>query len=60
MLQVSHSSRREVSVVDPSWELTDPNPDVRSLFLEFNDTYFWGKLDCVEVRWSPRMTLYDF
>lgn len=46
-----------VSVVDGSWELIDPNPDVRALFLQFNDLYFWGKLSGVEVRWSPRMTL---
>ncbi|KAI8505400.1 hypothetical protein Bbelb_165890 [Branchiostoma belcheri] len=48
---------RSLSIVDQSWELTDPNPNVHALFLEFNATYFWGKLDCVEVKWSPRMTL---
>lgn len=46
-----------VSVVDDSWELIDPIPDVRQLFLQFNDTYFKGLLSSVEVRWSPRMTL---
>ena len=45
------------SLVDPIWELIDPNPDARDLFLQFNDRYFWGKLSAVEVRWSPRMTL---
>ncbi|KAM7296050.1 DNA-dependent metalloprotease SPRTN [Ixodes scapularis] len=49
--------RRKVSVVDPYWELTDPNPDIHGLFLEFNDAYFWGKLLGVEVKWSSRMTL---
>ncbi|KAK7479448.1 hypothetical protein BaRGS_00029264 [Batillaria attramentaria] len=51
------SSSRPLSVVDPSWEVTDPNPDVRTLFLQFNDHFFWGKLSGVEVKWSPRMTL---
>lgn len=46
-----------VSVVDDSWELIDPIPDVRQLFLQFNDVYFNGLLASVEVRWSPRMTL---
>ncbi|KAM4693407.1 uncharacterized protein O3C94_004051 [Discoglossus pictus] len=47
----------EMSVVDPSWELLDPIPDIRALFLQFNDMFFWGKLSGVEVKWSPRMTL---
>ena len=46
----------KTSLVDESWELLDPNPDARALFLEFNEIYFWGKLAGVEVRWSPRMT----
>ncbi|XP_039260290.2 uncharacterized protein LOC120336638 [Styela clava] len=45
------------SIVDPSWELLDPSPDVRVMFQEFNAMYFWSKLSMVEVRWSPRMTL---
>lgn len=48
---------RPLSIVDQSWEMLDPNPDVRAMFLEFNDMFFWGKLSGVEVRWSPRMTL---
>ncbi|XP_025105865.1 sprT-like domain-containing protein Spartan isoform X1 [Pomacea canaliculata] len=48
--------QRPLSVIDESWELLDPNPDVRALFLEFNDHYFWGRLVGVEVKWSPRMT----
>lgn len=47
------------SLVDPYWEVTDPNPDVRALFLQFNDRFFWGRLAGIEVRWSPRMTLYS-
>ncbi|KAM6915587.1 DNA-dependent metalloprotease SPRTN [Xenentodon cancila] len=49
--------QRPLSIVDESWEVLDPNPDVRAMFLEFNDTFFWGKLSGVEVKWSPRMTL---
>ncbi len=48
---------RPLSVVDESWEMLDPNPDVRAMFLQFNDQFFWGKLSGVEVKWSPRMTL---
>ncbi|KAG9474287.1 hypothetical protein GDO78_004540 [Eleutherodactylus coqui] len=45
------------AVVDPSWELLDPNPNIHELFLQFNEMFFWGKLQGVEVKWSPRMTL---
>ncbi|KAL3052198.1 hypothetical protein OYC64_004867 [Pagothenia borchgrevinki] len=48
---------RPLSIVDSSWETLDPSPDVRAMFLEFNETFFWGKLNGVEVKWSPRMTL---
>ncbi|XP_037305320.2 DNA-dependent metalloprotease SPRTN [Pungitius pungitius] len=48
---------RPLSIVDASWETLDPNPDVRAMFLEFNEVFFWGKLYGVEVKWSPRMTL---
>lgn len=48
---------RPLSIVDESWETLDPNPDVRAMFLGFNDMFFWGKLSGVEVKWSPRMTL---
>lgn len=51
------SPGRPLSIVDESWETLDPNPDVRAMFLEFNDMFFWGKLSGVEVKWSPRMTL---
>uniref|UniRef100_A0A3Q2YAI0 DNA-dependent metalloprotease SPRTN n=1 Tax=Hippocampus comes TaxID=109280 RepID=A0A3Q2YAI0_HIPCM len=50
-------AERPLSVVDASWETLDPTPDVRAMFLEFNDRFFWGKLSGVEVKWSPRMTL---
>lgn len=48
---------RPLSIVDESWEMLDPSPDVRAMFLEFNDMFFYGKLSGVEVKWSPRMTL---
>eukprot|EP00117_Sycon_ciliatum_P034282 scpid71314/ scgid3344/ Zinc finger RAD18 domain-containing protein C1orf124 homolog len=51
------SSNESKSIVDDSWELVDPNPDARQLFMMYNDRYFGGKLAGVEVRWSPRMTL---
>ncbi|XP_051954564.1 DNA-dependent metalloprotease SPRTN [Xyrauchen texanus] len=57
---ISHSRSRPekpMSVVDGSWEMLDPNPDVRAMFLQFNDMFFWGKLSGVEVKWSARMTL---
>nr|XP_006212441.1 sprT-like domain-containing protein Spartan isoform X1 [Vicugna pacos] len=58
-LQVSrHDQAREpLSLVDASWELVDPTPDLRALFVQFNDRFFWGKLEAVEVKWSMRMTL---
>uniref|UniRef100_A0A8C4GIY1 DNA-dependent metalloprotease SPRTN n=1 Tax=Dicentrarchus labrax TaxID=13489 RepID=A0A8C4GIY1_DICLA len=48
---------RPMSIVDESWEMLDPNPDIRAMFLGFNATFFWGKLSGVEVKWSQRMTL---
>jgi len=56
----SASTGHSSTVIDNSWELIDPNPDARELFVEFNKKYFWDKLNGVEVRWSTRMTLYVF
>ncbi|XP_077202514.1 DNA-dependent metalloprotease SPRTN [Paroedura picta] len=53
----SPSAPRPLSVVDKAWELLDPSPDVRALFMQFNESLFWGRLAAVEVKWSPRMTL---
>ncbi|KAK3608570.1 hypothetical protein CHS0354_042558 [Potamilus streckersoni] len=50
-------SNKNLSIVDPSWELIDPNPDIRALFLQFNTRFFWGRLLGIEVKWSPKMTL---
>ncbi|CAL8128896.1 unnamed protein product [Orchesella dallaii] len=44
------------SLLDTSWELIDPNPDVHQLFSEFNKEFFWGQLGSVYVDWSSRMT----
>ncbi|XP_010725650.2 sprT-like domain-containing protein Spartan, partial [Meleagris gallopavo] len=52
------ASLSPLSVVDEAWELLDPSPDVYGLFVQFNETLFWGRLAAVEVSWSPRMTLY--
>lgn len=41
-----------------SVELIDPNPDIHSLFLYYNDLYFQSRLSGVEIKWSKRMTLY--
>ncbi|XP_007127661.2 DNA-dependent metalloprotease SPRTN isoform X1 [Physeter macrocephalus] len=58
-LQVSESApgREPLSLVDASWELVDPTPDLQALFVQFNDCFFWGRLEAVEVKWSMRMTL---
>ena len=56
-LSHSESNERTSAVTDNCWELIDPNPDARQLFIEFNQKYFWNKLCGVEVRWSSRMTL---
>lgn len=47
---MSHSS-----VVDPSFELLDPCPDIHALFIQFDTRFFGGSLACCEVKWSPRM-----
>ncbi|CAF0929246.1 unnamed protein product [Rotaria sordida] len=45
-----------MNVVDKQWELIDPNPDIYSLFQQFNRQFFYEKLDSVYVEWSKRMT----
>ncbi|XP_007936706.2 DNA-dependent metalloprotease SPRTN [Orycteropus afer afer] len=50
-------AQEPLSLVDASWELADPTPDLQALFLQFNDQFFWGQLEAVEVKWSVRMTL---
>ncbi|ULT89242.1 hypothetical protein L3Y34_008014 [Caenorhabditis briggsae] len=43
------------SLVDPSYELIDPCPDIHALFIQFDNRFFGGALACCEVKWSPRM-----
>ncbi|XP_019797137.2 DNA-dependent metalloprotease SPRTN isoform X2 [Tursiops truncatus] len=50
-------AQEPLSLVDASWELVDPTPDIQALFMLFNDRFFWGHLEAVEVKWSMRMTL---
>ncbi|XP_053462672.1 DNA-dependent metalloprotease SPRTN [Nycticebus coucang] len=58
-LQVAECDQMQepLSLVDASWELVDPTPDLQALFVQFNDRFFWGQLEAVEVKWSVRMTL---
>ncbi|KAG8516631.1 SprT-like domain-containing protein Spartan [Galemys pyrenaicus] len=58
-LQMSERNQAQepLSLVDASWELVDPTPDLQALFMQFNDRFFWGQLEAVEVKWSVRMTL---
>ena len=53
----STNKHKDLSIVDPSWELIDPVPDIRQLFVQFNGAFFDGLLAGVEVKWSSRMTL---
>lgn len=55
--QKNSAGKSGSSLCDATWELIDPSPDAWGLFLEFNQKYFWGKLNGVELRWSKRMTL---
>ena len=58
-LQVSERepAQEPLSLVDASWELVDPTPDLQARCVLFNDRFFWGQLEAVEVKWSVRMTL---
>ena len=51
------ASSSSLSIVDQTWELIDPVPNIHELFFQFNSAYFDSLLDGVEVKWSPRMTL---
>lgn len=43
-------------LIDPSWELVDPTPNIHILFVQFSQRFFWDKLLAVTVAWSKRMT----
>lgn len=36
---------------------SDPNPDLHTLFLNYNTLFFQSKLSHIEVKWSKRMTI---
>lgn len=44
------------TLIDQTLELIDPTPNIHTLFVQFNERYFWNVLLPVEVKWSPRMT----
>ncbi|XP_075218187.1 DNA-dependent metalloprotease SPRTN [Lycorma delicatula] len=52
---LSQKKHKPESLIDPEWEVIDPTPDIRGLFMTFNKRFFWNALGSVEVRWSPRM-----
>jgi hypothetical protein len=39
-------------------KVSDPNPDVHSLFVLYNDQFFWGALGPCTVKWNKRMTVH--
>lgn len=43
------------SLVDPSWEVIDPTPNIHELFVVFNEKFFWTRLLTACVSWSKRM-----
>lgn len=55
--QIKTLSHEKVNLIDPDYEFIDPNPDIRALFLEFNEKYFYSKLGSCTVDWSKRMTI---
>ncbi|KAI8374324.1 SprT-like family-domain-containing protein [Radiomyces spectabilis] len=56
-LQDEENAASPVTETSSNHQVYDPNPDLHELFLAFNQLYFDGKLDMVEVKWSQRMTL---
>ena len=44
------------TLIDQTLELIDPTPNIFTLFLQFNERFFWNTLLPVEVKWSTRMT----
>lgn len=44
-------------LTNPEFDLLDPCPDIRALFIEFDKLYFWNKLGSCLVEWSKRMTI---
>ncbi|KAG7305949.1 hypothetical protein JYU34_008512 [Plutella xylostella] len=45
-----------MNLADPELELIDPTPNIHSLFMNFDKTFFWSQLAAgAVVRWSKRM-----
>ncbi|KAK0096087.1 hypothetical protein PV326_006501 [Microctonus aethiopoides] len=53
---MQHGGYEPKTLVDETLETIDPTPNVHTLFVQFNEKYFWNKLLPVQVRWSQRMT----
>ncbi|KAI1727869.1 sprT-like family domain-containing protein [Ditylenchus destructor] len=52
----SSNDPRMLNLVDPSYELLDPTPDIRAQFVLFNEQFFYGALGACTVEWSKKMT----
>jgi hypothetical protein len=48
-----------MNLLDAEYELLDPTPDIRALFMEYNALFFDSQLDGTEIKWSKRMTLWS-
>ncbi|XP_058788775.1 DNA-dependent metalloprotease dvc-1 isoform X2 [Phymastichus coffea] len=47
---------RPRTLIDETLEYIDPTPNIHTLFVQFNEKFFWNVLLPVQVKWSPRMT----
>ena len=45
----------ETQLCSHEWESIDPNPDIYSLFIQFDQRFFWNSLGAVQLEWSKRM-----
>jgi len=52
---VSSLDSSKANLCDPEWERIDPNPDIHSLFVQFDQRFFWNSLGIVQLEWSKRM-----
>jgi len=50
-----HTDGNNGNLLDPEWEVLDPNPDIHALFVQFDKRFFWSSLGSVELEWSKRM-----
>ena len=47
----AESTEADKHLVNPEWELIDPNPDIRALFQEYDKKYFYNRLGSCIVEW---------